>query len=120
IHDAKQPCSGGNPDCQGDDRGQRKAWAAPETASGVSNVSRDIFCKGHRASLQQLLLDLSDAAKLTPRRVEGLARLHPTSNEALPSQLFTASLRDRVELRLAVALRGAPLRRNPALLHQAQ
>ena len=38
----------------------------------------------------------------------------------LPSQLFPASLRDRVELRLAVALRGAPLRRHPALLHQAQ
>src|SRR2546421_3303766 len=37
---------------------------------------------------------------------------------SLPSQLFPASLRDRVELRLAVALRGAPLRRNPALLHQ--
>src|ERR1700722_6820871 len=37
---------------------------------------------------------------------------------SLPSQLFSASFRDREELRLAVALRGAPLRRNPALLHQ--
>jgi hypothetical protein len=26
---------------------------------------------------------MSDAAKLTPRRVEGLARIHPISNEAL-------------------------------------
>src|SRR5205823_2358522 len=64
------------------DHGERKAWAAPETTSGVSDVSHDIFYKGHRASLRQLVLDLSDAAKLASRRVEGLARIHPIANEA--------------------------------------
>src|SRR5438128_12376656 len=38
------------------------------------------------AVLHQCLLDLSDAAKLAPRRVECLARIHPISNEALLEQ----------------------------------
>ena len=38
------------------------------------------------ASLHECLLDLRDAAKLTPSRVEGLARIQSISNEALLEQ----------------------------------
>jgi hypothetical protein len=68
---------------QRQDHGERKAWAEPETTSGVSDVSRDIFCKVHRASLHQLLLDLRDTAKLAACRVQGLSRIHAAAHEAL-------------------------------------
>jgi hypothetical protein len=52
---------------QRQDYGKRKAWAAPETTSGVSDVSRDIFRKAHRPLVVAALLEPRQIAELPPR-----------------------------------------------------
>jgi hypothetical protein len=52
-------------------------------SNGVPQVVPKIVKETYAPNISVLLLDLSDAAKLTPRRVKGLARIHPSSNEAL-------------------------------------
>src|SRR5712692_8981685 len=86
-------------------------------SSSISSSSRDLrsVARTRESSTRSMGLVLTPQPQ-HPANHAGDAL--PTLS--LPSQLFPASLRDRVELRLAVAFRGAPLRRNPALLHQAQ
>jgi hypothetical protein len=38
IHDAEQPCSGGNPDCQGDDSRYGETGAAAKDAQRISEI----------------------------------------------------------------------------------
>src|SRR5262249_6943925 len=66
IDDGKDGGVAADAEGQRQDHGERKARAAPETTSPVSDISRDIFYKAHRALVVAALLEQCQIAELPP------------------------------------------------------
>ena len=61
IHDAEQPCRGGNPDCQGDDSHRGEGGLLAQCPQRVSGIAEDVFDPTDASRITGPILDRFDA-----------------------------------------------------------
>jgi hypothetical protein len=100
---------------QRQDHGERKARAAPEPASGVPGVSRDIFDQAHRPLVVAAFLEPRQIAELPPGGASGVDVAQPVASVVACERIDM-----KRHLALHVSIPRAPLEQGDDAANEAR